>query len=139
VPIYKKFTFLNLLIYDIYYISHLTGIIDINSDKSSEMLPLEHELQSGVSTFLKTNRTRCIELCSSQNSCSVASFNSSYDKLNGSDNEHHEPPEQIGNCYHYMYSPLGLWKIKTITDDVHWFAKIRNIGMLTFLNIFFCW
>ncbi|XP_060600324.1 uncharacterized protein LOC132753807 [Ruditapes philippinarum] len=105
----------------------MTRIIDINSDKSSEMLPLEHELQSGVSTFLKTNRTRCIELCSSQNSCSVASFNSSYDKLNGSDNEHHEPPEQIGNCYHYLYSPLGLWKIKTITDDVHWFAKIRNI------------
>jgi hypothetical protein len=102
------------------------------------MLPFELELLSGISTFLQANFTRCLELCSIQNNCSVASF-SSYNKLNGTDNEHDEPPEQIGNCYHYMYSLFGLWKSENITDDVHWFAKLRNSGMLTFLNIVFCW
>jgi hypothetical protein len=125
VTIYKTFTFLNLVIH---YISHLTGITDIHSNKFSDMLPLTRGFRSGVSTSLKTNLTRCLELCSIHNNCSVASF-SSYNKLNGPDNKQHRPPRQIGNCYHYMYSPIGLWKRKKITDDVHCFAKLRNTGM----------
>ncbi|XP_060559201.1 uncharacterized protein LOC132719446, partial [Ruditapes philippinarum] len=52
----------------------LTRITDINSNKSSEMMPLEHELLSGDSTVLNTNLTSCLELCSIQNNCSVASY-----------------------------------------------------------------
>jgi hypothetical protein len=125
----------------IYIISHSTGITDISSIESSEMLPLEYELLSGDSTVLNSNLTRCIALCSIQKSCSVASFKALSNKTIEEDNEHHGPNGSIGPvgmCNHYMYSPFGLWKSKKITDDGQCFAKLQNIGMLTFRNkVFF--
>ncbi|XP_060604851.1 uncharacterized protein LOC132757554 [Ruditapes philippinarum] len=123
----------------------LTRITDINSNKSSEMLPLEHELLSGDSTVLNTNLTRCVELCSIQNNCSVASYNissnkyvydqplGSYGDYNETNNEHLETNrsiEPVGLCNHYMDSPFGLWKSKDITNGGHCFAKLQNIGIV---------
>ncbi|XP_060564824.1 uncharacterized protein LOC132724031 [Ruditapes philippinarum] len=111
----------------------LTRITDISSIESSEMLPLEYELLSGDSTVLNTNLTRCIELCSIQKSCSVASFKTLSNKTMEEDNEHHGPNGSIklvGMCNHYMYSPFGLWKSKKIIDDGQCFAKLQNIGIM---------
>jgi hypothetical protein len=108
-----------------YFIPHFTGITDIHSNKSSEMLPLsEHELLSGDSTVLKTNLTTCVELCSTQTICKVASFKGRVRQDNGF-------------CNHYMNSPIGLWKSIKIINDSHCFAKLQNIGTLTFLYISF--
>ncbi|XP_060575349.1 uncharacterized protein LOC132732846, partial [Ruditapes philippinarum] len=111
----------------------LTRITDINSTESSEMLPVEYEFLSGDSTVLNTNLTRCIELCSIQKNCSVASFRNVSNKIIEEDNEHHGPNrsiEPVGLCYHYMYSPFGLWKSKRITDDGHCYTKLQNIGIM---------
>ncbi|XP_060599976.1 uncharacterized protein LOC132753512, partial [Ruditapes philippinarum] len=111
----------------------LTRITDINSTESSEMLHVEYELLSGDSTVLNTNLTRCIELCSIQTNCSVASFKTMSNITIEDDNEHHGPNgsiEPVGICNHYMYSPFGLWKSKNITDDGHCYAKLQNIGIM---------
>ncbi|XP_060587136.1 uncharacterized protein LOC132742687, partial [Ruditapes philippinarum] len=99
----------------------LTRITDIHSDKSSEMMPLlEHGLLSGDSTVLKTNLTRCIELCSIQTICRVASFKNRVRRRD-------RVRRRKGICNHYMNSPIGLWKSIKIINDRHCFAKLQNI------------
>ncbi|XP_060606452.1 uncharacterized protein LOC132758772, partial [Ruditapes philippinarum] len=117
----------------------LTRITDINSNKSSEMMPLEHELLSGDSTVLETSLTRCHELCSIQNNCSVASYNiwsTIYVYLEHLESyetdyyDYYNEPMYIeprGLCKHYKNSPIGLWKSKNIPDEWHCFAKLQNI------------
>jgi hypothetical protein len=81
------------------------------------MLPLEQKLRSGDSSFLgSTSVEECKNLCSSKNSCSVASF--SEEKL----------------CYHYMCSELGIWKSAEIANGSQWFAKLQNNGMSVFYH-----
>jgi hypothetical protein len=79
------------------------------------MLPLDQELRSGNSSFIRnTSVEECKHLCKSKNGCSVASIN------------------EQKMCYHYMGSELGIWKNTKITNGSQWFAKLQNNGMSFF-------
>jgi hypothetical protein len=91
-----------------------TGIVDINSESLSEMMPIKQELRSGISSiFENTGVEECKNLCSLNRSCSVASI--SKEKF----------------CNHYMGSELGIWKTFQIVKGSQWFAKLKTNGTYT--------
>jgi hypothetical protein len=95
-------------------LSRKTGIVDINSDSLSELMPIKQELRSGNSSiFENTGVEQCKNRCSLNKSCSVASI--SKEKL----------------CSHYMGSELGIWKTFQIVKGSQWFAKLKTNGTYT--------
>ncbi|XP_060552410.1 uncharacterized protein LOC132713746 [Ruditapes philippinarum] len=78
------------------------------------MLPLDQEFRSEDSSSIENiSVEECNNLCSSKNSCRVASMNE----------------ERF--CYHYMGSELGIWRSAKITSGSQWFAKLQNYVYIT--------